>query len=197
MKRMVLTAIALTLIAGSGFAQPYPGLPDSAYVGLFADVAHTSYRVNYGGTGFTPFTYYIFWLPSKMGMMAAEFKIQYPTNVIQTAPTKNAAVIIELGTLKDGISISFYGEAECGTNCCRTDWTYSHAVSCLLQNANQSQIMVVDRGQVENVWVPLQVGTCEPGTPLFPAKRFCYLSLNYDGGVGVENTSWGAIKNLF
>jgi hypothetical protein len=196
MKRMVMVAIALLLLAGSGFAQPYPGLPDTAYVGLFNDAAHTAHQVNYGGTGFTPFTYYIFWLPNKMGMMAAEFKIQYPANVIQATATKNPAVIIELGTIKDGISISFYGEAECGLNCCRTDWTYSHSVSCFLTNGTQSQIMVVEH-PLTLPFPAYQIGSCEPGSPLYPAKRFCHLSLNYDGGVGVESTSWGAIKSLF
>jgi|WetSurMetagenome_2_1015567.scaffolds.fasta_scaffold18775_3 hypothetical protein len=195
MKRMVLIAMGLALLAGSAFAQPYPGLPDTAYVGLFADVGRTNHQVNYGGAGFTPFTYYIFWLPSKMGMMAAEFKIQYPSNVIQVSATKNPAVIIELGTIQNGISLSFYGEAECGLNCCRTDWVYSHLVSCFLQNATQGQIMLVED---PNADPPVfQVGSCELGYPLYPVKRICHLSLNYDGGVGVENKSWGAIKSLF
>jgi hypothetical protein len=197
MKRMVLIAMGLMLLAGSGFAQPFPGLPDTAYVGLFTDLAHTAHRVNYTATppAMTPFTYYIFWLPSKMGLMAAEFKIQYPANVLQTSSTKNPLVIIEMGTLQAGMSISFYGEVECGVNCCLTDWVYSHRVTGLLMNANQGQIMVVEHpGTIPPAY---QIGSCEPGYPIYPVERFCHLSLNYDGGTAVERQSWGAIKSLF
>ncbi len=89
MKRMVLVAMGLMLLAGSGFAQPYggladstyAGLPDTAYVGLFADAAHTVRSVTYGGAP-AAFQWYIFFLPSKMGLQAAEFKIQLPANIV-------------------------------------------------------------------------------------------------------------------
>ncbi|MCX5753455.1 MAG: hypothetical protein NTW97_07370 [Candidatus Krumholzibacteria bacterium] len=198
MKRMVLIAMGLLLLAGSSFAQPYPGLPDTAYVGLFTDLAHTTHQVNYTATppAMTPFTFYIFWVPSKMGLMAAEFKIQYPANVLITSAVKNPAVIIEMGSIQAGISISFYGEVECGESCCRTDWVYSHRVNCFLMNANPGQIMVVER-LLDPEPPAYQVGSCEPGYPIYPVKRYCHLSLNYDGGVGVQTKSWGAIKSLF
>ena len=136
MKRMVIVATGLMLLAGSAFAQPYPGLPDTAYVGLFKDVAHTAWAVNYTATppAFTNFSMYIFWLPNKMGLQAMEFKIQYPSNIIPAVTTKNPAVIIELGTLTAGISASF-AEGDC-----HTDWVYSHQVTCFLKDATQSQI---------------------------------------------------------
>jgi hypothetical protein len=190
MKRMVLGAIALLLIAGSGFAQPYPGLPDTAYVGLFTDAAHTAYQVNYTGSP-AAFQYYIFFLPNKMGFQAAEFKLQLPANVLSlTTLAKDPAVTVELGSLTAGISTAL---AE-GT--CRTDWFFLYRLQSLLMSNVQSQIMIVEHPGVLP-FPAYQVASCEPGYPIYPLKRYCHLSLNYDGGVGVESTSWGAIKSMF
>jgi hypothetical protein len=191
MKRMVLIAMGLMLLAGSAFAQPYPGLPDTAYVGLFTDLAHTTYQVNYGVAP-TAFQWYIFFLPSKMGFQAAEFKIQLPANVVSiTTLAKDLAITVELGTIAGGISVAL------DESVCRTDWFYLYKLQSILMSNVQSQITVEDRGDVNGVWTPYQVASCEPGYPIYPVKRFCHLSLNYDGGIGVQSTSWSAIKNLF
>jgi hypothetical protein len=190
MKRMVLIAMGLMLLAGSAFAQPFPGLPDTAYVGLFKDVAHTIRSMNYTAIppAFQSFTMYIFWLPSNMGLQAAEFGISYPLNVLDAVTTKNPLVVLEMGTLKAGISISF---AE--ITGCQTDWVYSHVVTCFLKDATQSEIMVIPHPTVG----AYQVASCELGYPIYPVKRFTHLYLNWDGGTAVEPKSWGSIKSLF
>jgi hypothetical protein len=190
MKRLVLVAIALLLLAGSSFAQPYPGLPDTAYVGIFTDEAHTAYQVNYGASP-ASFQYYIFFLPNKMGFQAAEFKLLLPANAVgSTVLAKDLAITAELGTLTGGISVAL---AE-GT--CRTDWFYLYKISSVLMSNVQSQIMIVEHPGIIP-YPAYQVASCEPGYPIYPLKRYCHLSLNYDGGIGVEETSWGAIKSLF
>lgn len=187
MKRMVLVAMGLMLLAGSAFAQPFPGLPDTAYVGLFADVSHTVRQVNYGGVGFTPFTMYIFWLPSKMGIQGAEFKLAVPANVILAVTTKNPYITVELGTLANGISCAFSEDT------CMIDWVESHHVTCYLTNATQTQVEVVENPTAG----AYQVASCELGYPLYPVKRFTHLYMNWDGGIAVESKSWGSIKSLF
>jgi hypothetical protein len=190
MKRMVLIALGLLLLAGSGFAQPYPGLPDTAYVGLFSDAAHTLHQVNYGGSP-AAFQWYIFFLPNKNGLIAAEFKIQLPANVASaTILAKDPAITVELGGLTAGISVAL---AE-GT--CRSDWFYLYRIQSILLSNVQSQVELVENPNT----LPLpayQVASCELGYPIYPLKRYCQLSLNYDGGVAVEHQSWGAIKSLF
>ncbi len=190
MKRMVLIALGLLLLAGSAFAQPYPGLPDTAYVGLFADVGRTVHSVTYGGTGFTPFTMYLFWLPSTRGLIAAEFKLAYPANVIGAAITSDATLTVQLGTLGAGISIAWNPDS------CQTDWVYSHRQACFLTSALQTQIEVVANPAVLP-FPAYQVATCELGYPIEPVRRFTHLYLNWDGGVAVEPKSWGSIKSLF
>ncbi|MFA4949194.1 MAG: hypothetical protein WC674_11910 [Candidatus Krumholzibacteriia bacterium] len=199
MKRMVLIAMGLLLLAGSGFARPYgglgdstyAGLPDTAYVGLFADVGHTVRSVTYGGTGFTPFTMYIFLLPSKMGLQGAEFKVSYPSNVMGTTVTQNPLIVIALGTLAAGISFTFAEEGGC-----RSDWVEAYHQACYLTSAAQSQIMVIEHPDILP-FPAYEVITCELGYPIAPLKRFTHLSMNYDGGTAVESKSWGSIKSLF
>jgi hypothetical protein len=187
MKRMVLIATGLMLLAGSAFAQPFPGLPDTAYVGLFADVAHSVRSVNYGGAP-AGFQWYIYWLPSNRGLSAAEFAISIPSNVIgATVVASDPAITVQMGTLLAGLTIAFHEDS------CQTDWVYSHRVSSFLMSAAQGQIMVVAHPTVG----AYQIATCELGYPIEPVKRFTHLYLNWDGGTAVEPKSWGSIKSLF
>ena len=188
---MVLVTMGLLLLAGSAFAQPFPGLPDSAYVGLFADVDHTIRTVTYGGAP-ALFHWYLYWLPSTRGLLAAEFTIVVPSNVAGvTTVAKDPGITVELGTLTGGISIAFHEDS------CQTDWVWSHHLTSFLLSGAQSEIMLVDRGDVGGVWVPYQIATCELGYPIEPVKRLTHLYLNWDGGLGVQSKSWGAIKSLF
>ena len=138
MKRMVMIATGLLLLAGSAFAQPFPGLPDTAYVGLFADTGHSVRTVTFGGAP-AIFHWYIFWLPSTRGLMAAEFKISAPSNVAGvTTVAKDPAITVELGTLTAGISIAFHADS------CQSDWVWSHHLTSFLLNATQSQIELIE-----------------------------------------------------
>jgi hypothetical protein len=189
MKRMVIIAMGLTLLAGSVCAQPFPGLPDTAYVGLFADAAHTVHQVNYGGAP-AAFQWYIFFLPSKMGLQAAEFKVSIPANAAgATILAKDLDITVELGSLTAGISVALK------EGVCRADWFYLYRLQSVLLSNVQSQIMIVENPTA--VPPAYQVASCELGYPIYPLKRLTHLSLNYDGGVAVEHQSWGAIKSLF
>ncbi len=189
MKRMVMIATGLLLLAGSAFAQPFPGLPDTAYVGLFADTGHSVRTVTFGGAP-AIFHWYIFWLPSTRGLMAAEFKISAPSNVAGvTTVAKDPAITVELGTLTAGISIAFHADS------CQSDWVWSHHLTSFLLNATQSQIELIEHPTLDPP--AYQVATCELGYPIEPVKRLTHLYLNWDGGLGVQSKSWGAIKSLF
>ena len=189
MKRMVLITMGLMLLAGSVSAQPFPGLPDTAYVGLFADAAHSVRQVNYTAIppAYTSFMMYVCWLPSARGITAVEFAMSYPANIIPLAPTKNALVALEMGSFSAGVSTVF--------STCITDWIWSHSQRCFLTDATQGEIMVVEHPTL--LPPAYQVATCELGAPIEPVKRLTHLYLNYDGGLAVGNKSWGAIKNLF
>lgn len=187
MKRLVLLFVAIALSAGSAFAQA----PDSAYVGIFADAAHTVRQVNYGGgPAPTIFTAYIWWLPSVRGVNGAEFAVKFPsTGLIVGTVTPNSGLTVQLGTLQGGISIA-WDPANC-----QTTWTWSHTVACYLTSADLAQIEIANHPTT----VPPHyvVATCELGFPIEPVIRFTHLYLNWDGGIATEAKSWGAIKSMF
>jgi hypothetical protein len=192
MKRMVLIAMGLLLLAGSGFAQPFPGLPDTAYVGLFSDVGHTTYSVNYTATppAFTSFYMYIYWLPGKNGFLGADFRISYPSNVIGGTVTTDQTIAIVMGDLAGGMSFTYKADS------CQTNWVYSHRQRIYLTDATQSQIEIIEHPPNPPGVIPfLDVVSC--AMDLDPVKRFTYLYLNWNGGTAVESKSWGAIKNLY
>ncbi len=188
MKRAILILLVLAFSASGALAQP-----DSSYVGVFSDVNHSIWRVDYTAVPPAPtlFYAYIWWLPSVRGITGAEFALTYPTSMsdmIIALTTLNPTDLFVMGTLASGITIAWNGN-------CMTDWTYSHRLTCYLFSVNPNQIMIVEHPTV----VPSEyhVSTCELGTPIEPVKRYTHLYLNWDGGIAVENTSWGAIKSLF
>lgn len=187
MKKLVLLLVAIALAAGSAFAQA----PDSSYVGLYADNAHSVRRVDYGGgPAPTIFTMYLWWLPSVRGINGAEFAVKYPAaGLIAGSVTPNPALTVQLGTLPGGISIA-WDQANC-----QTDWTWSHTQACYLTSAALGQIEIVNHPTTQPPHYV--VATCEIGYPIEPVIRFTHLYLNWDGGIATESRSWGAIKSLF
>ena len=183
MKRALLIAFGLMLVAGSAFAQA-----DSTYAGLFTDEAHTTWTVS--STGFTPFTVYIYWLPSQFGLSSAEFKITAPSNVILSTITANPDIAVSLGTLTAGIAVSF------GLNCEAAGvWVWTHHVSCFLTSSAEGIIELVPDPSA----IPPFLGyaSCEPGYPPYPIRKFTNICLNSTCGVATQTTTWGAIKSLF
>ena len=192
MKRLVLIAMGLLLLAGSGLAQPFPGLPDTAYVGLYADVGSTLRSYNYTATppAFTIFYMYIYWLPSKKGLLGADFMISYPENVVGSTVYTDQTIAIVMGSLSTGMSFTYKADS------CQTDWVYSHRQRILLSDATQSQIEVVEHPPATPEGQGyLDVVSCT--YDLDPLKRFTHLYLNWVGPTAVESKSWGSIKSLF
>ena len=190
MKRMVLIAMGLLLLAGSGLAQPFPGLPDTAYVGLYSDVGRTLRSYNFVGPTPTSFYMYIYWLPSKNGLLGADFRILYPANVIGSTVTTDATITLTMGDLASGISVVYNADS------CQTNWVYSHRQRILLLDATQSQIEVIEHPPAAPEGQGyLDVVSCT--YDLDPVKRYTHLYLNWVGPTAVESKSWGSIKSLF
>jgi len=186
MKRVLLIAAALLMLAVAGAAQA----PDSSYVGLYADVDHSVRRVDYPGA-FTPFTMYIWWLPSVRGIRAAELMISYPANVIAGGVTASPRINVSLGSLPAGISFAFESCNEGGI------WFESHRQACFITSAAESQFEVVNHPGL--IPPSYQVAICDSaqGYRPEPVKRLTHLYLNWDGGIATETSTWGAIKSLF
>jgi hypothetical protein len=183
MKRVVLTAVALLLLAGPLLAQS----PDSTYVGLFYDLDRTiPSRIDYvvaDPPHPTPFYMYIFFLPGARGLYAASYSLIFPDN-IQIGTVTNYTGLFTLGDIVTGISVVW-------PDSCRYEWTYSQRVRCYLNDDTQSRIEIGPRQDTHD----FLTSNCDLMDE--PYIKFTYLYLNYDGGLGTVNKSWGAIKSLY
>jgi hypothetical protein len=181
MKRVVLVALGLLLVASASFAQP-----DSTYVGLFADVDHSIWSVSYAGTP-TDFMLYLYWLPGVRGLIGLDFAVSFPAGALLLETYPNSEFTVSSGTLKTGVLAAWGVCQPAGT------WVLSHSAECLLMNATPGVIHMIANPSSGL----LQLANCLPGYQLEPAKRFTDLCLNQACPTQTESKSWGAIKNLF
>ncbi|MDD4858416.1 MAG: hypothetical protein PHD74_10000 [Candidatus Krumholzibacteria bacterium] len=184
MKRTLLLVLALMLVAAPSFAQ----IPDTAYVGLYTDVDHTTWSATYSGVTTTVYMY-IFWVPGPDGLQAAEWAISYPSNILQGTITKDADIASTLGTMQAGIAVSMYTCHAGGV------WYWTHKVRLFLQDAEQSTIEIVANPTV----IPpvYDYSACTLGYPRKPVKRATNLCMNWSCETATQSATWGAIKSLF
>jgi hypothetical protein len=196
MMKMLLAIAVIVLAASSVFA-----LPETGYMGLFADATHNTDPTS-GGAGYNvcppqygQFQCWIWCLPSVNGLQAAEFAVSFPpTVVVLTITTNYPHITIEIGSLDGGISIAF------GEGNCRTDWVWTHNFTCMsLAAGTPAQISIVPHPSVLPV-PAYQFASCSIGYPIEPCINLCPLYICYPypaGPLGTERKNWGAIKSLF
>lgn len=183
MKRLILLGAFLVccLSLDAGVAR---AASDQAYVGLFADEYHSTCIIVSPGS-LVSFTTWVWFLPGTSGVMAAEFHIVFPSNVIVGNVTCNTHVLGCYGPPED---IAF--------DHCLTEWEWGIKVECVLTDALPSIIELVPHSGDSSVLV----ATCELGFPLEPAIVLMDLYLNQTGRCffdAAEPVSWGAIKSLY
>jgi hypothetical protein len=186
MKKALLLAVALMLIATVANAQPPVG-----YIGLFVDETRSEWCAT--GVGFYPVEMWIWCLPSYLGQICAEFMICYPANVITSTVTKNTAIIsVDMGDLGSGWSVCYIE--------CQWNWHW-----------NAHQTLYVSDPTLTTVEIcpapgpgAYQFANCESGFPTEPCIKFTNLYLNRDPvadelcnpPTATEDASWGAIKSM-
>jgi hypothetical protein len=189
MKKAMLLAVAILILAGSAFA-----LPPQGYIGVFKDATHntvvgqnTVCPAQYGN-----FACWIWCLPSVNGLQAAEFAVSFPATTVTLATVKNPGITVELGTLAAGISVAF-GEGQC-----QMDWVWIYQLTMMQLGPPvlPAQIKII----LHPGTLPapsMQFASCLPGYPIEPLRNLTPLYICSDGPLGVEQTNWGAIKSLF
>jgi hypothetical protein len=184
MKKVILAALGLLLMAGAAFAQA----PDTAYVGLFTDVDRNTWTASHTGAP-TDFMMYIYWLPSVEGFIGAEFKVTFPTNVLRGTLTTNPRITISLGQLTTGLAVVL-DPTDCQPP---GQWIETHNLECLLLSATPGVIQIAASGMSGNY----QVSICDVNYTVRPVKRFTNICLNSSCTTATEKKTWGAIKSLF
>jgi hypothetical protein len=180
MKKTLLIAVAILL-----FAMTVNAAPGTAYIGVFKDAGHLENFIS--PTTFAPFDVWIWILPGVLGVQAAEFGVVFPATVVTTNTIQNPDITVALGSLTGGISVAY------GT--CQNDWTFTHHLTCISLAAAPGTIALVGDASVSP---PIfAIATCELGYPTAPVIYFTPLYLYNPGPVGVQQSTWGAIKNMF
>ena len=141
--------------------------PPNGYIGVFADDNHSTCSVVYiPGNPPAVYTMWVWCLPSDKGLQSAEFKIDYPANVIPSPHiTLNPHIVASTGDLIDGTSVTF--------DDCQTDWAWTHQQDFNLINNSCGVIRVDNRPGTS-----LGFYTCTPGDPEQPLTAFSRLGIN-------------------
>jgi hypothetical protein len=161
-------------------------LPSRPYVGLYADAAHGVTSLN--PVPFTSFQIWIWWLPSEHGLMATEYRVAMPSNVIALSTVSNPALQVLLGCPSIGENYL------CAVfSSCTADWVYTHQLTCMLMAPTPGFIEVLPRLSESVIWA----ANCEEGYPVEPVTILNRFGVNQDGVIAVEPESWGAIKSLY
>lgn len=137
---------------------------------------------------------WIYCYPSIRGQSGAEFSIEYPSNVIPSAPISNDEIIsFQSGDLSSGVNILY---EDCQWN---VHWCFHQFLILTAHDLTLTEI------------VPYRFRNCEPDYVHEPVKKWMDLYLNYeDNGeipdrncrpplgiiTNTEISSWGAIKTL-
>lgn len=182
MRTLLLTVVIAAILTTSAAAYDY------GYIGLFADETRTSWCLE--STPYVAFDMYVFCLPSDNGVRAVEFSIGMPPTYIIATSTPGPAVSVTLGNHLDGISYSLY--------LCATDWILLDYCTVLPMAPGQAPIWLEGHGDTGQ----MSIANCLPGYPMEQAIAYTSLFVNYPpgspecSGVGTEETSWGAIKEM-
>jgi hypothetical protein len=184
MKSIILSFVILFL-SSAAIAQ----LPETGYIGIYADEYRSTQCVS--GTGFYPFTIWVWCLPSMNGTMCAEFDIMYPANVITSTVTLNYDLAFWWDPFPgSGISVCYFD--------CQYDWHWLFYRAMYCTDETQTIIAIAphpDAGEY-------QFANCYPGYPIepciaYPAVLVNVLPEDCPEIIGTEETSWGAIKGLY
>jgi hypothetical protein len=109
-----------------------PSIPSgSGYIGLFVDADHSDITVDYAGAS-APFNVYVWSHPGSAGMIAAEFSVAFPSNVIFAGYAMNPLVAVSLGDITQDLSVA-YSE-------CQREWTWILKADCYLMNDDKTLI---------------------------------------------------------
>ena len=185
MKKFMLFAACLSLAACAG-AGPVLG---GGLIGLFANDTHDNFCV--AGTGMYQVEMWVWCFPSQNGQICAEFKVQYPTNVIVSDVTENMALnSVTLGDLASGVSVCYIN--------CQYDWNWPFHQTLYVTSAETTRARIVAHPLVGIH----QFASCLDGYPLEECLGRPALLFNVDPSDpqctgGTSDSTWGAIKGMY
>ncbi len=183
MRTLLLTVVMAALLTTTAAAN------DSGYIGLFADESRSSWCLE--SEAYVEFDVFLYCMPSDNGVRAVEFRISLPPSYVVVTNTPGPKVSVTLGNHLDGIAYSLY--------LCETDWVLLATYSILPTAPGIAAIWLRAHGDTGQI----AIANCLPGYPIEPAYAYTSVFVNYPlnspecTGTGTEESSWGAIKEMY
>jgi hypothetical protein len=116
----------------AAFSTPYSPPSGTGFIGLYTDEFHSGNTVN--PAPYTIFPMWIWCLPGDNGMIAAEFGVTFPSNIVAMTMTLNPAIAVSLGSITSLLSVAF-------GSCC-SGWTYAVAQNCFVLSSAPATISI-------------------------------------------------------
>lgn len=178
MKKAMILTFGLLLLAATANA-----LPPLGYMALYADASHSICTAS--PAAYAMIEMWVWIKPGTAGVKCAEFKITYPATYMGMTVTASPLISVAQGDLPGGMSVCFTD--------CQIDWFWSHHQTIFCMGPVPG-FLTLDPHPVAG---GPQFANCAEGYPIEPAVILNHLALQQPCIVGVNNTSWGAIKNLY
>jgi len=201
MKKALLICAVLLFISSVVLAQQLPPL---GYIGLYADMEDPGTAPECTVTDPTPgarenwcitvageqFLMWVWALPGENSMKCAEFAVSYPpSGIFAGTACLNPAQSVAQGSLAGGLSICFTD--------CNYDWQWI-AVQPIFVMAPTALVFEIIEHPTTFPAPIYQFANCLEDYPKEPCILFTNLYVNGDcGPIATEESSWGAIKDLF
>lgn len=184
MRTLLLTVVLAAMLTTTAAASDY------GYIGLFTDEDRTSWCIDV--QPYAQFDIYVYCMPSENGIRAAEFSLaDMPPTYIFAGNNPGPLVSISMGDVFDGISYGLY--------LCATDWVLLDVYHILPTAMGPVPIWLEGHGDTG----VMSIANCLPGYPIEPAYAYTSVFVNYPpdspecSGTATEETSWGAIKEMY
>lgn len=192
MKKSISVIAALAIWSGAVLAQP----PALGTVGLYADEARVYFAACPYPAGYpiAKVDMWIWCLPGENGLMAADFAVSYPENVIRDRITWNPLIATHAGDFALGCSANFIE--------CQWDWVWvAHEVLYVSSHLETFAEIIPHAGvgayRFLNCEGPLCCWEeCIKGTALF-LNTTLYPCRPPELAIALETSAWGAIKGFF
>ncbi len=136
----------------ASFSTPYGPPSGTGFIGLYADEFHSTNAIN-PTAPYTILPMWVWCLPGDAGMMAAEFSVTYPANIIAMTVTFNPAITVTLGSINTDLSLAF--------GACCDGWTWAVTQNLFVLNLNPSVVRLNAGALFANcaTGYPIETGT--------------------------------------
>ncbi len=136
----------------ASFSTPYGPPSGTGFIGLYADEFHSTNEIH-PSAPYTILPMWVWCLPGDYGMIAAEFSVTYPANIVPMAVAFNPAITVTLGSINTDLSVAF--------GACCDGWTYTVQQNLFVLSLNPSVVRLNAGALFANCTTgyPIETGT--------------------------------------